>query len=293
MRILILGAGDLSSGIALRLRHSGHDIIMTEIKMPTCVRRTVSFAEAVYEGTHTIEDVTAEFISNTAAPTNIHPGSDVPNAVSSAAPSLASDIDRILSDGNIAVIADEKSQAARLIKPDILIDARMAKINLGTTINDAPFVIGIGPGFTAGRDCHAVIETMRGHTLGRVIYEGSAIPNTGIPGNVGGYTTERLVRATADGIFHPVRSIGDHVKKDEKVAYVESYDGSLHDVCSNLDGILRGILHDGVRVKEGLKSGDVDARCEKEYCYTVSDKALSVAGGVLEAVCTYLNTHNK
>lgn len=278
MRILILGAGDLSSGIALRLRHSGHDIIMTEIKMPTCVRRTVSFAEAVYEGTHTIEDITAEYISNTAYPENT---------------CLNSDIDKILSSGNIAVITDEKSQAARLIKPDILIDARMAKINLGTTINDAPFVIGIGPGFTAGSDCHAVIETMRGHTLGRVIYKGSAIPNTGIPGNVGGYTIERLVRSSADGIFHPVKNIGDHVNKDEKVAYVESDDGSLHDVCSNLDGTLRGILHDGVRVKEGLKSGDVDARCEKEYCYTVSDKALSVAGGVLEAVCAYLNTINR
>ena len=268
MKILILGAGDLSSGIALRLKHCGHDIIMTETDMPTCVRRSVSFAEAVYNGSHTIEDVTSDFVTDW----NM--------------------IDDVIKLNHIAVISDEQSKAVNLLKPDILIDARMAKINLGITADDAPYVIAIGPGFCAGKDCHAVIETKRGHTLGRVIYSGYAIPNTGIPGNVGGYTTERLISSTAAGIFHPIRNIGDSVNKGEAVAYVETDEGTRCEVYANLTGVLRGILHDGVKVTPGMKSGDVDARCEKEYCFSVSDKALSIAGGVLEAIyssCCYVH----
>lgn len=265
MKILILGAGDLSSGIAVRLYRAGFNIIMTDISFPTCVRRSVSFAEAVYEGTHSIEGITAKLVDS------------------------IGDIDSLLSDGIIPVIKDDDNTAAGLLAPDILIDARMAKRNLGISINDAPFVIGIGPGFTAKKDCHAVIETMRGHTLGRVIYEGSALPNTGIPGNVGGYTTERLIRSSAAGIFHPVKAIKDRVTEGDEVAYVVDSVGTKHPVYCNLTGIIRGMLHDGIKVDEGMKSGDVDARCKTEYCDSVSDKALSIGGGVLEAVCSHLS----
>ena len=158
-------------------------------------------------------------------------------------------------------------------------DAILAKRNLGTRITDAPVVVGVGPGFTAGEDCHAVIETMRGHTLGRVIYSGSAIPNTNVPGLIGGFAGERVLRAPADGAFRSVHRIGDLVKTGDVAGYV-----SGEPMACTIDGVLRGLIADGIPVRKGMKSGDVDPRGNVENCYTVSDKATAVGGGVLEAI---------
>ena len=177
MLTVIKGAGDIASGIALRLKHAKFDVVMTDIERPTAIRRTVCFSQAIVNGTAQVEDVKAEKANN------------------------AEEIKKILSMGNIAVIADEKAKIIKALKPEAIVDAILAKENLGTKIDDAPIVIGVGPGFTAGVDCHAVIETKRGHYLGRVIKNGSAAANTGVPGNIGGYTTERIIRAVKDGAF--------------------------------------------------------------------------------------------
>ena len=163
--------------------------------------------------------------------------------------------------------------------PDVVVDAILAKRNLGTSMDMASVVVGVGPGFTAGKDCHAVVETMRGHTLGRTYYEGSALPNTAVPGLVGGFAGERVLRAPADGLFRGVCAIGDHVEEGQVVAYVGDAP-----VVAMLTGVLRGLIADGVRVSKGLKCGDVDPRGDACHCRLVSDKGLSVAGGVLEAI---------
>ncbi len=255
MAIVIRGAGDIATGIASRLYRSGFEVIMTDLAQPTSIRRTVCFSEAILFGEAKVEDMTAVRAE------------DAESAL------------RIVRDGRIAVLPDETGSVIREIRPEAVVDAILAKRNLGTRITDAPAVIGVGPGFTAGVDCHAVIETMRGHTLGRVSYSGSAIPNTGIPGNIGGFTLERILRAPCAGTFRGLRSIGDTVEKGETVAEVDG-----RPVISAIRGTLRGILPDGISVYEGMKSGDVDPRCELFHCYTISDKALAVGGGVLEAV---------
>lgn len=264
MKILIKGAGDLASGIAYRLKCVGHEILMTDIDVPTAVRREVAFSRCIYEGTAIIEGVRAVCMT----------GRDI------------KEIEKTISDGYIAVVADGNCKIKDEFKPEVIIDAILAKKNLGTKITDAPLVVGVGPGFTAGEDCHAVVETMRGHTLGRVIRRGTAIPNTGVPGNIGGFTSERLIRAAADGIFEPVVSIGDEVNEGDIVAYVVS-GKNREPVTAQIHGIVRGLLQRGVHVHKGMKSGDVDPRAKREYCFQISDKALSIAGGVLEAVTEY------
>jgi xanthine dehydrogenase accessory factor len=253
--VFIKGAGDLASGIALRLFHAGFALTMTDIAQPTAVRRSVAFSEAVREGMAHIEGVTALLVQS------------------------AEEARKVMADGRIALFVDPQGAMARALTPDALVDAIIAKHNTGTRISDAPVVIGVGPGFTAGLDCHAVIETKRGHTLGRVITEGSAIPNTGVPGDIGGYTVERLLRAPATGVFEALAAIGDQVAKGDIVATVS--DTPLY---AEVGGIVRGLLPSGLLVTKGMKAGDVDPRCEKGHCFTVSDKALSVAGGVLEAI---------
>ena len=186
---------------------------------------------------------------------------------------------RLLEAGIVPVLVDPEAACKSELRPDALVDAILAKRNLGTSITDAPVVVAVGPGFTAGVDCHAVVETMRGHTLGRVYTTGSALPNTNIPGLIGGFAGERVLRAPADGIFRQVLDIGAQVKAGDAAGYV----GDLPMVCQ-IDGVLRGILPDGTPVRKGMKSGDVDPRCEEFHCYTASDKALAVGGGVLEAV---------
>ena len=186
---------------------------------------------------------------------------------------------RICAAGEISVLADPELRCREELRPDALVDAILAKRNLGTCITDAPVVVGVGPGFTAGEDCHAVVETMRGHTLGRVIYRGSALPNTSIPGLVGGFAGERVLRAPADGILHQLADIGVTVSEGDVVATVEG-----QPMRCTISGVLRGILPEGTPVFRGMKAGDVDPRGKREYCDTVSDKALAVGGGVLEAV---------
>lgn len=255
MLVLIRGAGDIASGIAMRLFHAGFNIVMTDIEHPTSIRRTVCFSQAVYDGYARVEDITAVLASG------------------------MSDIKRIMHDHCIPVIVDPNADICSQLKPDVVVDAILAKTNLGTNTELAPIVIGVGPGFSAGKDCHAVIETMRGHTLGRVILQGSAKKNTNIPGLIGGYTGERVLRAPCDGIFIALKSIGDTVKEGETVATV---DGTS--VTATISGTIRGLLPNGTPVTCGLKSGDIDPRDEKEYCFLVSDKALAVGGGVLEAI---------
>ena len=258
MKILIKGAGDLATGIASRLYNSGYQILMTDIAVPLTVRRTVALSRAVYEGKAEVETMTGILVKN------------------------MDEAEKVLSDRNIPVIVDEKAEIRKDYQPDVVVDAILAKKNLGTRITDAPLVIGVGPGFTAGEDCHVVVETKRGHYLGQAIWKGSAIPNTGIPGNIGGFTVERIIRATADGIFEPVAKIGDMVEKDQIVAY----SGGL-EIRAKMSGIVRGMLQDHVPVTKNMKCGDIDARCELEHCYTISDKARAVGGGVLEAVCGF------
>jgi xanthine dehydrogenase accessory factor len=256
---LIKGAGDLATGVALRLFHAGFEVVMTEIARPTVVRRAVAFAEAVYEGRTVVEGV---------------------EGIRATDPSQIADL---LEHGAIPVVVDPAAAVRRWIRPSVLVDAIVAKRNLGTRITDAPAVVALGPGFVAGRDVHAVIETKRGHSLGRVISEGEALPNSGIPGEVGGFAEERVLRSPLAGEFIGAREIGDRVSADEIVGYVGD-----EPVRSRLEGVLRGLLHSGLRVTAGLKVGDVDPRASREQCFLVSDKAMAVAGGALEAACALL-----
>lgn len=258
MKVLIKGAGDLATGIGWRLKKAGYTVIMTETAVPTTVRRTVAFSRAVYEGEASVEGVRAVRCETLA------------------------EAEQRIAEGKIPVFVDETAAIRREYQPEILVDAIIAKKNTGTRITDADFVIGVGPGFTAKEDCHAVVETKRGHFLGRVLWEGSAIKNTGVPGNIGGYTTERIIRAAADGIFEPVAQIGDVVEKGQLVAK-----SGGQEIAALMPGIVRGMLQPGVAVTTGMKCGDIDARAEKEHCYVISDKARAIGGGVLEAVCAY------
>ena len=260
MMIWIRGAGDIATGIAFRLHKSGFPVVMTDLPQPTAIRRTICFSEAIVRGETHVEDVTARSAAN------------------------AKQAREILAHGEIAVIADPTGEIAKQLEPVAVVDAILAKRNLGTKISDADIVIAVGPGFTAGEDCHAVVETMRGHTLGRVYYSGAALPDTGVPGNIGGFTLERLLRAPRAGVFRGVKQIGDVVEAGEICAYVDD-----EPMTTRIKGVLRGLLPDGITVYEGMKSGDVDPRCERSHCFTVSDKALSIGGGVLEALLHLLS----
>ena len=253
--ILIRGAGDLASGIALRLWRAGFRVVMTETAQPTTIRRTVAFSQAVFDGETVVEGVRARLAAG--------PGE-----------ALA-----LLEQGLLPVLIDPDCGCRAVLKPDALVDAILAKRNLGTRIDDAPVVIGVGPGFTAGVDCHAAVETMRGHSLGRVLYEGSPLPNTNIPGLIGGFAGERVLRAPADGVFREALRIGDRVRAGDVAGWV----GDAPIICT-LNGVLRGLLASGIPVRKGMKAGDVDPRNDPSYCRTASDKALAIGGGVLEAI---------
>ena len=194
----------------------------------------------------------------------------------------------LLAAGIVPVLVDPEGKCIRQLGPDAVVDAILAKRNLGTTMDMAPVVVAAGPGFTAGVDCHAVVETMRGHYLGRVIYEGSALPNTAVPGLIGGFAGERVLRAPADGLFRGVREIGETVLPGDVVGYVDSAP-----MACTIGGVLRGLLADGVAVHRGMKCGDVDPRCEADHCFCASDKALAVGGGVLEAILHLYTTQGK
>jgi xanthine dehydrogenase accessory factor len=255
VRILIKGAGDLATGVAVRLKRAGFDLVMTDLSHPTAVRRTVSFCEAVPEGEMAVEGIRARRADGIVK------------------------VESILAAGEIAVLADPETRCRETLRPFAVVDAILAKRNTGTGIHDAQVVVALGPGFTAGVDCHAVVETMRGHDLGRVITAGSARPNTGIPGEIGGHTVDRLLRAPADGLFQPLAAIGDVVQAGDVVAEVSG--ASLRALIS---GVVRGLLREGTPVHKGMKSGDIDPRCEISHCFSVSDKARAIGGGVLEAI---------
>lgn len=258
MLIVIKGAGDIATGIAWRLHRCGFSVVCTEIARPTTVRCTVAFSRAVYEGEATVAGLTARLAAD------------------------AEEARTLLQQGIVPILIDPEYTEARRLAPDVLVDAIIAKKNTGTAITDAPLVVGIGPGFTAGEDCHFCVESNRGHDMGRTLYEGSPEPDTATPGNVGGFRDERIIRATADGIWHPKAAITDVVEKGQLIAYAGETP-----VYAKMSGIVRGMLPEGTPVKTGLKSGDIDARCRIENCFTPSDKALAIAGGILEGILYY------
>ena len=252
----IKGAGEMASAVAWRLYMANlQKIFMMETRCPLAVRREVSFCEAIYEESKRVEGVEAVKAENVEA------------------------IKKVWDNGKIAVIIDPEWKTKEKVQPDVMVDAILAKKNLGTTIEEAPLVIGLGPGFDAGRDVHMVIETNRGHNLGIIITSGCAELNTGIPGNIGGYTAERVLRAPIDGVFQAIMAIGDLVKKGAVIGAVE---GS--EIHSKIDGVIRGLIRSNIRVKQGLKLGDIDPRGNVSYCYIISDKARAVGGAVLEAI---------
>jgi xanthine dehydrogenase accessory factor len=262
--VLIKGGGEMATGVAHRLARSGFLLCLTEIQEPLAVRREVAFCEAVFEGRKEVEGVTAKRVGG--------PGEILP----------------AWEQGEIPVIVDPPGAIGRELRPDVVVDAIMAKRNTGTRIADAPLVIGLGPGFRVGESVHLVVETRRGHQLGKVIEEGEADPDTGIPGEIAGYTWERVLRAPLAGRFSGKKRIGDRVEKEEVVAEVEGVA-----VKSKVGGVLRGVLRGGLRVKEGMKVGDVDPRGVREHCFTISDKARAIGGGVLEAILMRYNKHDR
>lgn len=262
MIIGIKSAGEIASGVASRLFQSGfHHIFMMDKHSPMAVRRAVSFCESLTEGEKQVEGVHAVRAES------------------------ETDIKQAWHHRKIPVIVDEDWSMIQRLEPYVVIDAIIAKQNLGTTIKEAPLVIALGPGFEAGRDVHVVIETNRGHHLGRVITKGSAEENTGIPGSIAGFAVERVLRAPDTGAFEAFFDIGDPVKSGESVGKVNN----AH-VTARIDGILRGLIRPGSPVKKGMKIGDIDPRGRKDYCWSISDKARSVGGGVLEAILHHLSS---
>jgi len=269
--VVVKGGGDLATGVAHRLHRVGMKVVVTELAQPTVIRRAVAFASAVFEGEVTVEGVTARRVEDAAQALALLPEGIVP----------------VLVDPGASILRPEPcpEQSRRVVegvpelKPTVVVDAIIAKRNTGTQITDAPVVVALGPGFTAGLDAHAVIETNRGHDLGRVILEGQAAPDTGIPGPVMGYASERVVRAPGEGVFQGVKAIGDRVEAGDVVARAGD-----QPVLAPISGVLRGLLADGLVVKDGMKVGDVDPRGVREHCFTISDKARALGGSVLEAI---------
>ncbi len=258
-RIVVRGGGDLATGTIYCLHQCGYQVLVLEIEKPTAIRRSVAFSEAMYDGETVVEGVWARRIEN------------------------AKEAVQCWQEGVIPILQDETAVSVGIIEPFAFIDAAIAKKNLGTVIDMAPLVIGLGPGFTAGIDVDRVIETKRGHRLGRIIRDGAAVANTGIPGIIGGYGKERVIHSPASGLFTASARIGDIVSKGDLIAHV-----GHTPVYASLDGVLRGILHDGLEIPEHFKIADIDPRLsERENCFTISDKARAIAGGVLQAICMY------
>ena len=261
--IVVKSAGEMASAIAWRLYMANlRRICMLDLEQPLCVRRQVSFCTALESGAAVVEGVRAVAARDW------------------------SGIESAWEAQSIAVVSTSgwARIEAETPAPDVLIDAILAKRNLGTRKDDARLVIGLGPGFTAGEDCHLVIETNRGHDLGRIIASGSAEPNTGVPGNISGHTDERVLRAPAAGVFESQRAIGDSVRRNEVIGHVAG-----QPVTARVDGMLRGLIRPGTAVTAGLKLGDIDPRAKREHCRTISDKARAIAGAVLEGVMRYCN----
>ena len=267
--IIVRGAGDISTGTIHRLARAGFPVLALEVARPSAIRRRVAFSEAVYDGAATVEGVTAVRIAD------------------------IQEIDEVLARGDVPLLVDPAGESIRRLRPAAVVDAILAKRNLGTTMDMAPLTVALGPGFAAGRDVHYVIETMRGHDLGRIIAEGSAAPNTGVPGVIGGYGAERVIHAPAAGVFRMRRDIGSAVDADEIIGVIASGDGEVP-VRAQIAGILRGVIRDGFPVTMGFKLADVDPRLEQlKNCTTVSDKARCIAGSVLELVSASANKQRR
>lgn len=258
--VVIRGAGEMASGVAYRLARSGFPLLMTEAPNPLAVRRAVSFCEAVHDGQKQVEDLKARLINEPA------------------------EAFALWERGELPVLVDPDMTCLELLRPAVIVDALLAKSNTGLNRGMAPLTIGLGPGFRAPDEVHLAIETNRGHNLGRLIYQGEPQANTGVPGDIAGYTHQRVLRSPADGVFETERKLGDRVKAGETVAMV---DGTP--VVSQLDGILRGLIRPGAKVGKGLKVGDVDPRGNIEYLGTISEKARAVGGSVLEGILARFN----
>ena len=256
--IVVRGAGDLATASIIRLHNSGFKVIALDIEKPTVIRRTVSFAQAMFDKQMTVEGVTAKLC-------------DIDS------------VNKVLEEGFVPVVIDPEGEVIRRYKPTVVVDSIIAKKNLGTNRDMAPFTVALGPGFKAPDDVSCVIETARGHNLARLIYNGSASPNTGIPGNIAGFTTERVIHSPCEGIFRATKKIGDIVKRGDVIAYVGETE-----VLASLDGMIRGLLHDDLYVPEHFKISDIDPRGENADYLTCSDKARALSGSVLEAVMHYI-----
>ena len=258
--IIVRGGGDLATGTIYKLHQCGFPVLVLETANPSAIRRNVAFSEAVYQGTQTVEGLTCTLASS------------------------ASEAEERLKAGTLTMLVDPAGTAIDYFTPLAVVDAILAKKNLGTCRDMAPITVALGPGFTAGVDVDAVVETKRGHNLGKVLYSGSAAPNTGIPGIIGGYGKERVIHSPAAGILRNAAKITDTVEKGQVIAYVETENGKIS-VYATLTGLLRGLIRDGYPVSQGFKIADIDPRLD-EYsnCFTISDKARCIAGGVLEAV---------
>jgi xanthine dehydrogenase accessory factor len=263
--VAVKGAGDLATGVIHRLKRAGFAVMATELPRPTVLRRTVAFAEAVTSGQMTVEGITA-----------------------CRADSVA-DVRIALANSWVPIVVDPDGITLRQMQPRVLVDATLSKYNSGITMNDAPIVIALGPGYEAGKDVHAVIETNRGHNLGRVYLQGCAEPNTGVPGTIGGYAGERLLRASCAGRLYGLRQIGDQVQAGEIVAMIKSDEDTVP-INAAISGILRGLACDDLVVSAGMKVGDIDPRAIREHCFTISDKSRAVGGGVLEAILYLLTS---
>jgi xanthine dehydrogenase accessory factor len=263
--ILIKGAGDLATGVAWRLHRCGFPVVMTELSRPLAVRRAVSFAQAVFDGEHTVEGVTARL-------------------------SLLEDVPDVLAANEIPVLIDTETACLPEIAPTVLVDARLTKRNIDTSIDDAPLVLALGPGYVAGVDCHAVIETHRSHNLGRVIWLGEAEADTGDPGHLAGVPddTSRVLRAGVSGRFISFSRIGDRLPAGDTIGVIQRPGGEEAPVLAPFTGVVRGLIHESTPVDTGMKIGDMDPRIEAEHAFTISDKSLAIGGGVLEAILTWM-----
>ena len=309
MKVLIRGAGDVASGIALRLHNSGFKIIMCDINKPTFIRGKVCFGTSIYLSRIEIEGVYGEYCGN-------FKKDNSEEKKLSGAVEVLSNIEAAHKNNKIAVIVDEKLEILKELQVDAVVDAIIAKKNLGTVISMASIVIGVGPGFCAEMDCHAVVETLRGHNLGRVYYKGAVAKNTGIPGSIGGFSKERVLYSRNAGFIEHVKEIGDLVDAGEVIfkvhgeklgisesiasrgnfetgnmtlkqqgcLEVEKYNENIYSVATTIDGVVRGLISEGLYVKENTKCADIDPRAVVDYCYSISDKARAIAGGVLEAI---------
>jgi xanthine dehydrogenase accessory factor len=263
--IIVRGGGDIASGSIQKLYRSGFKVLVLETERPTSIRRNICFSEAIFDQYMIVEGIKAVHVKN------------------------LDEVEKAWEEGNIPVIIDKKGKYIDILKPEVVLDAILAKKNLGTSINMAPITIALGPGFEAGKDVDVVIETMRGHNLGRLIFSGRAMENTGVPGKIAGYSKERVIYSPAEGIISNLKEIGDIVKAGEPIAVIDNVQ-----IKTVIDGLLRGIIRDGTNVARGLKVADVDPRLtEKENCNTISDKARSIGGAVLEAILYLKNNRAK